>query len=270
VANLEILGFQNLNLVPLGYKYLVVSDASNRGLWTIYEVEEQWPDLIIFVVQALQLDLSENNILNIEFPNSLKQQRQFTTTIFSSTSSSSSSSSYSSSTSSSSLSSSPNGFIPILVQRSSTDWFLLHIEPVYEYQKIFVFSIEWILCHSAIIDQVINQIKNFSIEENFNLIQIPHAQIFPQPAPSQSSSESSSESSSCNLLNDEIPFGEKISIQWRNTSTITSIFLIASRIIERMSYLIIFYSREYSHPEGFSINSSNESTILSSCLVFNA
>jgi hypothetical protein len=41
VANLEILEFQNLNLVPLGYKYLVVSDASNRGLWTIYQVEEQ-------------------------------------------------------------------------------------------------------------------------------------------------------------------------------------------------------------------------------------
>jgi hypothetical protein len=41
VANLEILGFQNLNTVPLGYNYLVVSDSSNRGLWTIYTVEER-------------------------------------------------------------------------------------------------------------------------------------------------------------------------------------------------------------------------------------
>jgi hypothetical protein len=41
VANLEILGFQNLNAVPLGYKYLVVTDASNRGLWAIYQVEQR-------------------------------------------------------------------------------------------------------------------------------------------------------------------------------------------------------------------------------------
>jgi len=39
VANLEILGFQNINTVALGYKYLVVSDSDNRGLWTIYTVQ---------------------------------------------------------------------------------------------------------------------------------------------------------------------------------------------------------------------------------------
>jgi len=39
VANLEILGFQNIYAVPMGYKYLVVSDSDNRGLWTIYTVE---------------------------------------------------------------------------------------------------------------------------------------------------------------------------------------------------------------------------------------
>lgn len=39
VANLEILGFQDIYAVPLGYKYLVDTDSSNRGLWTIYEVQ---------------------------------------------------------------------------------------------------------------------------------------------------------------------------------------------------------------------------------------
>jgi len=38
VANLEILGFQNIYAVPLGYKYLVVTNSLNRGLWTINEV----------------------------------------------------------------------------------------------------------------------------------------------------------------------------------------------------------------------------------------
>ena len=46
VANLEILGFQTpfwsnpSGSIPLGYKYLVTTDSSNRGLWTIYTVEE--------------------------------------------------------------------------------------------------------------------------------------------------------------------------------------------------------------------------------------
>ena len=40
VANLEILGFQNIDpdKVPLGYRYLVASDSQNNGLWTIYQV----------------------------------------------------------------------------------------------------------------------------------------------------------------------------------------------------------------------------------------
>jgi hypothetical protein len=39
VANLEILGFQNIYAVPLGYRYLVQTDSLNRGLWTIYTVQ---------------------------------------------------------------------------------------------------------------------------------------------------------------------------------------------------------------------------------------
>jgi hypothetical protein len=38
VANLEELSYQNLELVPIGYRYLVVSDSSQNGRWTIYEV----------------------------------------------------------------------------------------------------------------------------------------------------------------------------------------------------------------------------------------
>jgi hypothetical protein len=56
VANLEILGFQNINTVALGYKYLVVSDSDNRGLWTIYTVQanEQSPGTRILVLTGVQ------------------------------------------------------------------------------------------------------------------------------------------------------------------------------------------------------------------------
>lgn len=39
VADLEILSFQNINQVPLGYRYLVLTDNLNQNLWTIYEVQ---------------------------------------------------------------------------------------------------------------------------------------------------------------------------------------------------------------------------------------
>ena len=39
VANQEELSYQDLLAVPLGYKYLVASDSTQNGLWTIYEVQ---------------------------------------------------------------------------------------------------------------------------------------------------------------------------------------------------------------------------------------
>jgi len=38
VANIEELSYQNLAQVPVGYKYLVVSDSTQNGAWTIYTV----------------------------------------------------------------------------------------------------------------------------------------------------------------------------------------------------------------------------------------
>ena len=38
VPNLEVLGYQNLAGVPVGYKYLVLNDSDQQGRWTIYTV----------------------------------------------------------------------------------------------------------------------------------------------------------------------------------------------------------------------------------------
>ena len=56
VANLEILGFQNIDAVPLGYRYLVDSDSNNGGRWTIYQVQASEIDpaerlLVLYRVQ---------------------------------------------------------------------------------------------------------------------------------------------------------------------------------------------------------------------------
>ena len=38
VPSLEVLGYQNLAGIPVGYKYLVLNDSSQQGRWTIYTV----------------------------------------------------------------------------------------------------------------------------------------------------------------------------------------------------------------------------------------
>jgi len=58
VANLEILGFQNINTVPVGYAYLVESDSNNRGLWTIYTVTQL--GIVPTVVRSLTLTRVQN------------------------------------------------------------------------------------------------------------------------------------------------------------------------------------------------------------------
>jgi hypothetical protein len=57
VATLEVLGFQVLTDIPIGFRYLVSSDESQQGRWTIYEVVLS---LIDNTVKTFQLVLVQN------------------------------------------------------------------------------------------------------------------------------------------------------------------------------------------------------------------
>ena len=61
VPNLEILGYQDIYAVPLGYTYLVLSDSSNNGLWTIYTVQES-------LTQSGARDLALTRVQNYNTP----------------------------------------------------------------------------------------------------------------------------------------------------------------------------------------------------------
>lgn len=58
VANLEILSFQDIYSVPIGYRYLVANDSDNNGLWTIYEVA--YTDNGLFDTRRLNLIKVQN------------------------------------------------------------------------------------------------------------------------------------------------------------------------------------------------------------------
>jgi len=58
VANLDTLGFQNISPpLPLGYRYLVASDSNNRGLWTIYEVQNSQTQTGVRVLTLVRVQL---------------------------------------------------------------------------------------------------------------------------------------------------------------------------------------------------------------------
>ena len=58
VANIEELSYQNLIVVPVGYRYLVVSDSTQNGLWTIYQVTaaKTFESLMLVQVQTYKTD----------------------------------------------------------------------------------------------------------------------------------------------------------------------------------------------------------------------
>jgi hypothetical protein len=56
VVNLEELGYQDFNAVPAGYLYLVDSDSSQNGLWTIYQVVSGSPSNTVILVRVQNYD----------------------------------------------------------------------------------------------------------------------------------------------------------------------------------------------------------------------
>ena len=56
VASLEELGYQNFNSVPVGYLYLVDSDSSQNGLWTIYQVVAGSPSNEVILTRVQNYD----------------------------------------------------------------------------------------------------------------------------------------------------------------------------------------------------------------------
>ena len=55
VANLEILSFQNIYAVPVGYKYLIASDSQQNGLWTIYQVQLADTDPAVRILKLIKV-----------------------------------------------------------------------------------------------------------------------------------------------------------------------------------------------------------------------
>jgi len=58
VASLEILSYQDLATVPIGYKYLVLTDTSQQGRWTIYQVAQSSAPgvLVLNLIQVQSYD----------------------------------------------------------------------------------------------------------------------------------------------------------------------------------------------------------------------
>ena len=59
VANIEELSYQNFAQVPVGYLYLVASDSTQNGLWTIYEVTATKTFASLLLIRVQNYDTSK-------------------------------------------------------------------------------------------------------------------------------------------------------------------------------------------------------------------
>lgn len=133
------------------------------------------------------------------------------------------------------------GFVSVIVNCNKTDCFKLHYEPHMQFPRPFIFSIEWILCHSAIIENVISEISKAAEECQNRIIALPHAQLFPPPLPGGISSKE---------CLDELPFHSKFTINLPEWTKIAFYSLLISRLMDRMGMLLLFACKEEAVTEG--------------------
>jgi hypothetical protein len=133
------------------------------------------------------------------------------------------------------------GTVPHLIQaENANEWFHFHADPVFQFPKLFAFSLEWILCHSAIIDQVVQRLEQFAQEDSFMLVRLPHAQLFPLPAPGGEAD-----------VVDPLPFHPRTVIKLPEWTKASFFGLLVSRLMDQLGMLLLFRNREPGSPEGF-------------------
>lgn len=135
----------------------------------------------------------------------------------------------------------PNGLTPHFV-KTSTEWFQLQIEEQFLIPRlVFVFSIEWVLCHSATIDRVIDSLSSLAGEDKFKLLQLPHAQLFPPPFPGALERD---------LSFDLLPFRNQVELAFPSRVSGSFYALLLSRLLETLQLILLISTKDETCPEG--------------------
>ena len=135
------------------------------------------------------------------------------------------------------------GFRPLMVNHK-TDWFNFHYEQQFQFPRVFIFSIEWILCNSAIIEDVVSKIAKAAQENDLRIVRLPHAQLFPPPCP---------EGESQKRCIDDLPFHPKITVKLPERTKPGFYNLLLSRLLESLGMVLLFSSSEECVTEGIFI-----------------
>ena len=133
-----------------------------------------------------------------------------------------------------------SGFSPAWIKVSPTDWFQFQSEKQFQFPRPFIFSIEWILCHSVFVEDIVAALTAAAKEDQFALIRLPHAQLFPLPLPTGDT--------------DELPFHGRKSIQLPEWTSPSFFGLLLARLMDQLRMILLFSTKEATAPEGFYVN----------------
>ncbi|EER04349.1 hypothetical protein Pmar_PMAR016700 [Perkinsus marinus ATCC 50983] len=64
------------------------------------------------------------------------------------------------------------------------DWLQLNFDESFQPPRLFLMSIDWVTCHANYVVQIVDKLAQCAAEEGFTLVELPVAQLFPQPVPS--------------------------------------------------------------------------------------
>ncbi|KAF4668569.1 GATOR complex protein depdc5 [Perkinsus olseni] len=88
------------------------------------------------------------------------------------------------------------------------DWVQLNFDESFQPPRLFLLSIDWVTCHANYVVQIVDKLAQCAAEEGFTLVELPVAQLFPQPVPSPLWSEDRE------LCFHRLPFNRRITLQF--------------------------------------------------------
>ncbi|KAF4723709.1 GATOR complex protein depdc5 [Perkinsus olseni] len=88
------------------------------------------------------------------------------------------------------------------------DWVQLNFDESFQPPRLFLLSIDWVTCHANYVVQIVDKLAQCAAEEGFALVELPVAQLFPQPVPSPLWSEDRE------LCFHRLPFNRRITLQF--------------------------------------------------------
>ena len=128
-----------------------------------------------------------------------------------------------------------------------SDWLTIHHDDAFMPPRMFMFSVEWLMCHSKFVRRLTHALTTAAEDNSFSLLSLPHALLFPSVAPPALWSDDSRE-----VAFDRPPLTSRFSFrfpEWVRSGGNSFFQRLLIKLIDHLKMLIVTGVANPSNPE---------------------